>query len=87
MEKPNYQTGICDLCKHDITFVESGYTEPYHSWEKVSLSYEYDWYGGPLAGRGFWIDYEICKECFFNKILPKLYEIGLPKKEPSGWIS
>lgn len=87
MRQPSQTNGVCELCNNEFKYIEDGYKEPYHSWEEVKFSYRMEWYAGGLAGRGSWLEYEICSNCFLNRIIPALHNIGLPKKEYGGYIS
>ena len=84
--KPELDMGLCEICNenHQTIFELKEKGDTANSWEHIIFRYESHWYWNGLAEHNTWLQYDICKKCFFTKVLPALYEVGLPKKQMNG---
>lgn len=78
MNKPLDAAGVCEICQKEFIL-----NNPI----PVLLKYEMECYVDTIEGAGAWLDYEVCSDCFSDKILPALHQVGLPKREWHDYIS
>jgi len=82
MDKPIHTKGFCDICQNEIVFIQDR-NPPNYKWDKVTVKYESAWNIDDVE-ESIMVDYQLCYECFFYKVIPKLYKMGLQAKK---WIT